>query len=651
MPEIDMEAPGKTLLLMGNEAIARGALEAGVGFVSSYPGTPSSEILPTIAGVAKRRNIYAEWSVNEMVAMMNAAGAAMAGVRAMATMKQNGTNVALDFIATQVARGMRQGAGLVLINSDDPGQRNSPNEQDTRPVAKWLDIPLLEPGDFQEAKDMTKWLFELSEELDVLCMLRCVAKISHTRGNVRLGEMSDHVNRAHLPLSVPYRFGVPPHAALHQKNETAREIFETSPFNRYLGQDEPELLIITCGSGWLHSQEALRLLDVEDRVGILKLGTLSPLPEKLVSQYLGRSGRVLFVEEVDPFVERSVMELAASLGPDGPHPVFYGKRSGHIAAHGEINPDITVKAVADVMGMTYQARDPSYSQQAAVTSKGEVIMRSGTLCPGCPHRASFWAIKNALKLDGRYGFLVSDNGCNGASQGPGGYMIAKMSGAMGSGTGLADGMGKLAQFGFTQPVIGSVGDSTFYHACIAPLLNGVWNRSNFVLVVYDNSATAMTGWQPHPGTGGTAMGDLGATVSVEAICRSMGVRVEICDPFDLDTTAATMLDIMRDEDNGPRVVVMRRECELERARREKPPYKMYIDPDKCLGDACGCDRLCVRVFLCSGLVWNDDTGKAEMEDVTCSGCGLCADVCPQGAIVREVLRPESKDVVEEVVGR
>ncbi|MEE8384621.1 MAG: thiamine pyrophosphate-dependent enzyme, partial [Dehalococcoidia bacterium] len=568
MPEIDMEAPGKTLLLMGNEAIARGALEAGVGFVSSYAGTPSSEILPTIAGIAKRCNIYAEWSVNEMVSMMNAAGASMAGVRAMATMKQNGTNVALDFIATQLTRGQRQGAGLVLVNCDDPGQRNSPNEQDTRPVAKWLDMPLLEPGDFQEAKDMTKWLFELSEELDLLCMLRCVSKISHTRGNVKLGEISDHENRAHFPLSIVGRWGMPPHAALHEKIEKARQIFETSPFNRYLGPDEPELLIITCGSGWLHSQEALRLLDVEDRVGILKLGTLSPLPEKLVGEYLGKSSRVLFVEETDPFVEQSVMELAAGLGPDAPRPVFYGKRSGHIPGYGEINPDITVKAVADIVGMDYQARDPSYSQQAEATSKSEVIMRSGALCPGCPHRASFWAIKNALRLDGRYGFMIADNGCNGASQGPGGYLIAKASGAMGTGAGVADGMGKLGQFGFAQPVIGSVGDSTFYHACIPPLLNGVWNKSNFVLVVYDNSATAMTGWQPHPGTGDTAMGDPAPAVSVEAICRSMGVRVEICDPFDPDSTTATMLDVMRDEGNGPRVVVMRRECELARARRE-----------------------------------------------------------------------------------
>jgi len=649
MPDIDIDAPGKTLLLMGNEAIARGAIEAGVGFVASYAGTPSSEILPSIASVAKRQNIYAEWSVNEMVSMMNAAGAALAGVRAMATMKQNGTNVALDFIATQMQRGLRKGAALVLVNCDDPGRRNSPCEQDTRPVAKWMDIPLLEPGDFQEAKDMTKWLFELSEELDLMCMLRCVSKISHTRGNVKLGELSDHENHAHLPMTVPYRWDA--HAELHEKVEKARAIFETSPFNKYIGPDQPELLIITCGSGWLYSQEALRMLDVEDRVGILKLGTLSPLPDKLVSQYLGKSKRILFIEETDPFVEQSVMELSASLGPDGPHPAFYGKRTNHIPAYGEINADFTVNAVADIMGMTYEARDPSYSQEIQETSKNEVIMRSGTLCAGCPHRASLWAMKNALRLDGRYGFVVSDNGCNGAAGGPSGYMIAKTHGAMGTGAGVADGMGKLAQFGFTQPVIGGVGDSTFFHACMPPLLNGVWNKSNFVLVVYDNSATAMTGWQPHPGTGGSAMGDPTPTVSIEAICHAMGVRVEICDPFDMVNTTETMLDVMRDEANGPRVVIMRRECELQRARREDPPFRISIDPEKCLGDTCGCDRLCVRVFRCPGLVWNSETGKTEVDDTICSGCGVCVDVCPQGAISREAFQTESAETVKEVVIR
>ena len=644
MPDIDIDAPGKTLMLMGNEAVARGALEAGVGFIASYPGTPSSEILPRLAEVAKRRNLYAEWSINEIVAMQNAAAAAYAGIRSMATMKQNGTNVALDAIACLIDRGLRGGGGLVLVNADDPGRRNSPNEQDTRSVAKMLDIPMLEPGDFQESKDMTKWLYDLSEELDCLVMLRMVAKISHTRGNVTLGEIPTREKKAHFDL-IPKTPPVNPmfyHERLHEKLERAKEKFESSPFNRYIGPDKPELLIICCGASYLYAMEAVRVLGLQDRVGVLKLGTIWPLPEKLVEAYLKKTQQVLFVEEVHPFVERSVMELAASLGPTGPRPVFYGKRSGHIPTFGELNPDAAIKAIAEIMGIDYQSRDPKYSEEVRAASQEEVILRPGTLCPGCPHRASYWAIHNALNLDGREGYATGDAGCMSAGFGPGGFFVAKTGSCMGGGAGLADGFGKLKRFGFTQPVIGGEGDSTFYHASIPALLNAVWNGSDFILVVYDNSATAMTGFQPHPGTGMTAMGEQGKAVPIEDICRAFGVRVEICDPFELAKTTETMLDVMRDEGHGPRVVIMRHECELQRARREGPLYEMSVNPDRCLGESCGCDRLCLRLFRCPGLKWNEKIGKSEIDEVICCGCGLCADICPQGAIDKKAIVTEER---------
>ena len=654
MPDIDIDAPGKTVLFMGNEAIARGALEAGVGFISSYPGTPSSEILPSLAAVAKRRGMYAEWSINEMVAMMNAAAASMAGLRSMATMKQNGTNVALDFIATQTSRGQRGGGGFVLVNADDPGQRNSPNEQDTRHLAKMFNIPMLEPGDFQEAKDMTVWLYDLAEKIDNLVMLRAVAKISHTSGNVTLGELSKREHKAHFPLDPPKTATagpMMPHARLIAKFARAKEIIESAPFNRYIGPDKPELLIIACGVSWLHAMDAIRTLQLQDRVGVLKLGTIWPLPEKLIEEYLKKSDQVLFIEEVDPFVEGNVMEFAASLGPSGPRPVFYGKRSGHIPSFGELNPDEAIQAVTKILDITYESRPADYTKKVQEASQKDVILRSGTLCAGCPHRASYWAIHKAFKLDGRDGFATSDNGCMGAGAGAGGFFVAKIAGAMGSGAGLADSLGKLEQFGFDQPIIGGIGDSTFYHAGIPALLNAVWNRSNMTLVIYDNSATAMTGFQPHPGTGMTAMGEQGQTVPLEDICRSMGIRVEICDPFELEKTTETLLDCMRDEGHGPRVIIMRRECELQRARREEPPYEVSVDPDKCLGESCGCDRLCTRIFRCPGLRWNEETGKAEIDEIICSGCGLCVDVCPQGAIIKEKLVTEEKELEEEIVGR
>jgi indolepyruvate ferredoxin oxidoreductase alpha subunit len=643
MANINIDAPGTSQLFMGHEAIARGALEAGIGFAAAYPGTPSSEILGSLASVAKETGIYAEWSVNEKVAMEAAAGASFAGIRALAAMKQNGINVVSDFLANLVMSGIGKG-GLVLVSCDDPSAISSSNEQDTRPIAKWLDIPLVEPGDFQEAKDMTKWLFDLSEEIGTLFMLRSVTRIAHARGNVVLGELPKKERRAYfdqihdlksvmpttfMPVPSPLR-----HFFLHMKMDKARQKFEASRFNRYVGPDKADLLIVTCGSCWLYSQDAVKTLKLEDKVGILKLGTLWPLPEKFVESHLGKSQKVLFVEEIDPFLERSIMEFVASLPSTSPRPTFYGKRSGHINAYGELNPDLVIKAISNILGLTYQPRDAEYSDKAEAAAKSHVPERSMTFCAGCPHRATFWAIKNALKLDGRNGFVTGDIGCYSMALGPAGFFQVRTMHCMGGGAGVANGLGKLGQFGFNQPVLAVVGDSTFYHATIPALINGIYNQSDFILVILDNSATAMTGFQPHPGTGMTAMGEPTKVVSMEALCRSLGARVKVCDPFDLKHTTTTLLDMMA-EGGGAKVAIMRRQCELVRGKKEKPPYKVQVDTEKCIGEACGCDRLCTRVFLCPALIWDKKAGKSKIDEVICTGCGVCTDICPQGAIIKE----------------
>ena len=636
MASIATHAPGTDQLLMGNEAIARGALEAGVGFASAYPGTPSSEIIGSLAEAAKDAGIYAEWSVNEKVALETAAAASFAGVRAIAAMKQNGINVASDFLMTLNLTGTN--AGLVLVVSDDPSAHSSTNEQDARTIAKWADLPLLEPATFQEAKDMTRWAFDLSEELKTVCLVRGVTRVSHARGDVRLGEPMPPGRASRFAPNSPVQFASIPatlkHSLMHQKLAKAKEIFESSRFNWYAGPEKPELLVVTCGSGWFYSLEAVKVLGKSDSVGILKLGTTWPLPEKLVLERLSQAEKVLVVEEVDAFLENNLKELVGgNLSAVGPL-TFYAKASGHVPSCGEINPDTVVGAMASALGVEKPARPPAYGEKAQSLTGLLTHARVVGFCAGCPHRATFWSLKRALKLDARGGFVTGDIGCYTMALGPTGYFQIKTVQAMGSGTGLASGFGKLGALGFKQPVVAVCGDSTFFHAAIPALINGVYNRSNFTMLVLDNSATAMTGFQPHAGTGTNAMGEPTVAVDIEALCRALGVRVEVTDPFDLRDTTDKLLDLLADE-GGVRVLISRRKCQLVRAREEKAPYRMRVDSERCLGDSCGCNRLCTRVFQCPGLTWDSTAGAARIDEVVCSGCGVCADICPASAIVRE----------------
>jgi len=644
MASIELDASGTTQLLLGNEAIARGALEAGIGFAASYPGTPASEIMDTLASIAKRMGIHAEWSVNEKVALEAAAGASFAGIRAIASMKQNGINVASDFLINLTMTGI--GKGLILVVADDPGAISSSNEQDSRNICKWMDIPLLEPSNAQEAKDMTKWAFELSEELDTICIIRSVNRVGHTRGNVKLGELPKREQRAYFPniwnMFEPKlsKFAAGPfpwlHNMLHQKLAKAQQRFESAPFNWYMGPDKAELLIITSGASTACCTEAVKELKLDHKVGIFKLGTTWPIPENLVRKQLSSSQRVLFVEEVDPFIERSVMELAANLPTDSTRLIFYGKRSGHIPSSGELHPDVIINIIAGLMGITYQARDITYEKKAKELSM-IIPGRALNLCPGCPHRATFWAVKNALQLDGRDGFVCGDIGCYSLGFAAGGYYQLRTMHAMGSGIGVANGLGNLSKFGFEQPVIAMVGDSTFLHAAIPALINGVYNKSSFILLILDNNATAMTGFQPHPGTGMTATGVPTFHIDIEALCRSLGAHVEVCDPFDLKNTTTTLLRLMAEE-GGAKVVIMRRECEMVRAKREKRfPYVVHVDPDICIGEACGCNRVCTRAFQCPGLIYDQEARKATIDEAVCTGCGLCVDICPHGAIIKKVV--------------
>jgi indolepyruvate ferredoxin oxidoreductase alpha subunit len=526
--------------------------------------------------------------------------------------------------------------GLLVVICDDPSGHSSGNEQDSRPFAKIADLPLLEPSSWQEAKEMAKWSFTLSEEIKNVVLLRGVTRISHSRGNVTLGKLPQlGVSNASFDKSKPRIFVpvVQKHAELHNMLMRLEKVFAQSQFNQYGGPRKPEVLIITCGTGWLYSQDALEMIGVKDRVGILKIGTIWPLPAQLIVENLARTDKVLFVEEVDSFLEGNVKEIvsdfSARIGPKN----FFGKKSEHIPVSGEMNTDRIIEALGKLLQVSYRSRDAEYDAIAGEVA-GKLPDRALVFCPGCPHRASLWAIKNALQLDNREGFVTGDVGCYTMGMGPTGFNLLKTVGAMGSGTGLANGFGKLAPFGFNQPAVAVCGDSTFYHAAMPALVNAQFNKSNLVMVILDNSATAMTGFQPHPGVGVNTAGEKVAPVDIEAVCRAFWAKVWVTDPFDLQGTRDILLGALEDP-VGVKVVIMRRKCATLQLKEAPPSYKVEVDPEKCVGEDCGCNRLCVRVFRCPGLVWDKQAGRAMIDDAICVGCGVCADICPERAIIKK----------------
>jgi indolepyruvate ferredoxin oxidoreductase alpha subunit len=643
MAVIDQSGGGE-VLLMGNEAIARGALEAGIQVAAAYPGTPSSEIIENLSRVAEKNRPYVEWSVNEKVAMEVAAAASFAGLRSLCVMKQNGVNVASDFLLHLVGSGVR--GGMVLVTCDDPGALSSVNEGESRHFARMLEIPLLEPGDFQEAKDMLPWAFALSEQVRSLVMVRSVTRMSHASGNVVLGELPMEKRRAffscdsnifdldHGPMySTPV---IRKHILQQERIRRVREVFEKCAFNRYEGPENPELLIITSSACTLYSKEAIHLLGLIDRVGLLKLGTTWPIPSELVTRRLAAAGKVLIVEEVLPFLEDHVKILAAETVDRIGKTQFFGKNDGTVPMVGELNPDLVAKAIGSILNIPYEGMAPAYEELLKAPTVARIPQREQTFCPGCPHRASFWVIHEGLALDGRQGFVCGDIGCYSlaAISPANGYDTMKTIHSMGSGTGLASGFGILGPFGLDQPVLAVCGDSTFYHAAIPALINAVHHKANMILVVLDNGGTAMTGFQSHPGLGMNAMNEPVPAVSLERVCETLGARVEVQDPFDLQETRKTLNRLIRDE-SGVRVLIMRQICALSPEKRGKRLHAVSVQEDRCLGEKCGCNRLCTRVLRCPGLGWDPEKGKAVVDEVICAGCGVCTQICPVGAIQKQ----------------
>lgn len=645
MSDITQGRAGEIRLLQGNEAIARGALEAGVNVVAAYPGTPSSEIPETLARVAAERGLYVEWSVNEKVALEVAAAASYSGLRSLSAMKQVGVNVASDFLLHLAQYGTR--GAMILISCEDPGALSSSNEGDSRHYARLMEFPMLEPGDFQEALEMTKWAFDLSETLKTVVMVRSVTRLSHASGNVRLGGLPElKVPKACFHFQGPLLDQMegpvtcePPSIAplrrrTQEKLKQAAEIFETSPFNTYSGPLQPELLVITSSTCNLYCQEAIHLLGVESRVGLLKLGTTWPLPAGLLKRHLKLCGQVLVVEDLQPFLEENIKVLAAEAAAEIGPKAFHGKRNNSLPSVGEITPDLVMGALGRLLGVDTRLSFQDYQEAVSREVAPFIPPRMMTFCPGCPHRASYWSIHNALALDDRQGFVCGDIGCYALGTMQAGFNTVKTVHAMGSGSGLASGFGRLETFGLEQPVLAVCGDSTFFHAALPALVNAVHNRSNAIFVIMDNSGTAMTGFQPHPGSPTDATGRPAPALDIAAICRSMGAQVQVGDPFDLLETQRELLTML-ESPPGVKVLVLRQACALSPQKKGKKNFEVSVDPLSCLGDSCGCNRLCTRAFRCPALTWDKTAHKTRVDEVLCAGCGVCVSICPQGAIQKK----------------
>src|SRR5680860_43370 len=626
---LQVNEPGRSVLMTGNEAITRGAIEAGLGYAASYPGSPTSEILANLGRLSIEYNFYAEWSVNEKVAIEEAAAASFAGLRSLCIVKQNGLNVALDSLVSISISGIK--AGMVLVVGDDPGAHSSTNEEDSRLLSKVVHIPIFEPSTPDEAKQMTLAAYELSENFKLPVTLRCVTRISHASGNVTLGEVQNVNKQANFAQNDRYVT----HVALHQMQEMKlaklREIADTLPFNTYTGSPKAKTVIIASGPSTLYALEAVNALGLDNEVGVLKLGMTWPLPEKFLLEHMKHAEKVIFIEEIEPFNEDNVMALAAQYISEICPIVFYGQKSGHVAGPkgpgiGEMDPDKVKQCIARVLGI----------ENKSITAKSyvnlempEVPDREMAFCAGCPHRASFWGMKSAVALDGRNGVVLGDIGCYSLALRRTGWSLPQTMHAMGSSAGIANGLGKLARFGFKQPVIAVVGDSTFFHSTIPALVNARYTRANFLLVVLDNETTAMTGHQPHPGMSKNAMGEIVEGLQIEDVVKGLNLPVVIQDPYDVKGTTEVVYNLLQSE--GTKVLVLRQACALLAAKASNRP-RVYIDQDRCIGDSCGCNRFCSATFSCPATIWDPQKGKAMIDEVVCNRCQVCVSLCPQGAI-------------------
>ena len=573
-------------LLSGNEAIARGAWEAGVAVAAGYPGTPSTEILENV--VKYKPDIYCEWSPNEKVAFEVAAGASLAGARSIVTMKHVGLNVAADPLMTLSYIGVV--GGFVACVADDPGMHSSQNEQDTRHYARFAKIPIFEPSDSQEAADYMRLAQDVSEQFSVPVILRTTTRVSHSRGLVTFGERKA-AKPAGFKKNPPRFVPIPIWGRVMRVNveERLRKLqaaAEESPANRIEWRDR-SLGIITAGIAYEYVRDAF------PEASVLKLGWSYPFPDRLFREFAAGVKRVLVIEELDDILEEHIKALGIAC--DG---------RNFVPGIGELTP-----YRVQLVRAKYEGGDAKPIQP--VPEAADLPARPPVLCPGCPHRSIFYAL-------GKHDVVVTgDIGCYSLGVFPPLARIDTIL-CMGGGVSMAQGFQKAGE---PKKIVGIVGDSTFFHSGITGLLDIAYNRGTATIIVVDNRTTAMTGHQDHPGTGVTLMGETTISASIEDIGRACGIkRVRTVDPYDLATTMKVLKEEI--EADEPSLIISRAPCLLSERNPVECTYS--VDSEKC--KECG---LCLKLG-CPAM--EGGGGAPRINQHLCQGCGVCVQVCRFGVI-------------------
>jgi indolepyruvate ferredoxin oxidoreductase, alpha subunit len=612
MHKLLADDPGTPMLLLGNEAIARGAVEAGVAFGTAYPGTPSSEITVNLFQVAQQSDLYFEYSTNEKVALEVAAGAANSGVRTICVMKHVGLNVAADPLMTLAYIGVK--GGMVIISADDPSMSSSQNEQDNRYYAKLSGLPMLEPSTVADAKDMAVYAFDLSEKLHEPVILRTTTRINHSSAFVRLGAIRQPQPKGDF-IKDPFRWVPVPavarklHAKLLENLSKAEEISITSHCNWTTGRGPWG--VICNGVSLNYVQDAIKDLNIDTRVKILRLGFSNPLPSRLTIGFLKDCEKVLVVEEGEPFMEESVKALAQEEGLTLP---IKGKGKGFFSRLSEFDPAMVRQVIASFFNIDYNPPN-----KLSLDDVPPLPDRPPNLCAGCSHRATFYAVKKAAH--GMDAICPTDIGCYSLGFLPplsmGDFMIC-MGASVSSGCGFARATDK--------KVIAFIGDSTFFHSGMTGLVNAVYNNHNLTLIILDNGTTAMTGHQPHPGVDMQLLNLEGYNrISIEAIVRAMGVQhVAVIKPYKVEKSIAVIRQAM--EHPGVSVVISQEMCALYAKTLKKRKSRAFQVTDKCKNH-----RRCIDEIACPAF-YLDESKPAINPDV-CVGCALCAQICPENAII------------------